>query len=64
MSKIRDMWDLTYDELVNKVNWPSWDELRNSTLVVLVASLIFAILIYLIDSGFGFTTKTFYQFFK
>ena len=29
------------DELVNKVSWPTWSELRESTWIVIVASLLF-----------------------
>lgn len=42
----------SYDELVNKVTWPSWDELRSSTIIVLIATLIFAVAIYAMDLGF------------
>ena len=26
-----------YDELLHKVSWPSWDELQQTTIIVLVA---------------------------
>ena len=29
----------SYDELVNKVSWPSWSELQSSSIVVAIASL-------------------------
>ena len=41
------------DELVNKVSWPTWEELTESTIIVLVASIIFALVIWLMDSVFG-----------
>ena len=50
------------DELMNKVSWPSWDELRTSTLIVLVAALIFGVIIYAIDTTFGFVSNMFYKF--
>lgn len=43
----------TYDELVNKVSWPTWKELQNSVVVVSVASLIIALIVYLMDAAFG-----------
>jgi preprotein translocase subunit SecE len=43
----------SYDELVHKVTWPTWKELQNSALLVLVASLIFAFVIFFIDFIFG-----------
>ena len=33
----------SYNELVHKVTWPTFAQLQNSTVVVMVASLIFAI---------------------
>ena len=33
----------SYNELVNKVAWPSFPQLQSSTVVVMVASAIFAI---------------------
>jgi len=50
------------DELLNKVSWPSWDELRTSTIIVLIASLIFGVIIYVIDTSVGFTSDMFYKF--
>ena len=41
----------SYNELVHKVSWPSRSELANSTVVVMVASIILAIVIWLIDLG-------------
>lgn len=38
-----------YNELVNKVTWPTWGELQESALVVLVASLIFAVVVLAMD---------------
>ncbi|QQS50271.1 MAG: preprotein translocase subunit SecE [Bacteroidota bacterium] len=42
----------TYNELINKVSWPSWDELQESAIVVMIASLIFALVIALMDVSF------------
>ena len=39
----------SYAELTKKVSWPSWDKLQNSAIVVMVASVIFALLIFGID---------------
>ena len=35
----------SYNELVNKVSWPSFSQLQSSTIVVMVASLLFAIVV-------------------
>ena len=39
----------SYNELVNKVTWPSWANLQSSTVLVLVASIILALVIFLMD---------------
>lgn len=41
------------DELLNKVSWPTWKELQSSSIIVLVASFIVALIIYAMDFSFG-----------
>ena len=41
-----------YKELVEKVSWPSFAQLQSSTIVVMVASLIFAIIVLAMDMSF------------
>jgi len=41
-----------YKELVHKVTWPTWSELQNSALVVMVASLIIALIVLVMDVAF------------
>jgi preprotein translocase subunit SecE len=43
----------SYDELVHKVTWPSWKQLQSSSILVLVASVIIALIIFLMDYIFG-----------
>ena len=52
-----------YDEMVNKVTWPKFSFLQNSAVLVLVASLIFALFIGAVDRGFENTMKWFYDLF-
>jgi len=42
----------SYNELVHKVTWPTVKELQNSALVVMVASLIFAMIVFAMDISF------------
>ena len=42
----------SYKELVEKVSWPSFSSLQSSTLVVMVASLIFALIVLAMDMSF------------
>lgn len=41
-----------YDELIHKVTWPTWKELQSSALVVMVASLIISLLVFVMDLFF------------
>lgn len=41
-----------YNELVNKVSWPSRPELFSSSVVVMVASVIIASVIFVMDFAF------------
>ena len=43
----------SFDELINKVTWPTWEELQNSAVVVAIASLIIALIIFIMDFFFG-----------
>ena len=54
----------SYDELVNKVSWPSWSELQSSTIVVAIATIIIALIIYIMDSAFSNVLNVFYSFFS
>jgi preprotein translocase subunit SecE len=53
----------SYTELVQKVSWPTWSELRGSAVVVLVASFIIALLIFAIDLIFRGAMRGVYSFF-
>jgi preprotein translocase subunit SecE len=54
----------SYDELMNKVSWPSWSELQSSSIVVAIASAIIALIIYVMDSAFSSVMNLFYSFFS
>jgi len=43
----------SYNELVNKVTWPAWSELQNSAIVVMIASFIISVIIYMMDISFS-----------
>jgi preprotein translocase subunit SecE len=61
MSKILTFVRESYQELVHKVSWPKYNELQNSSVLVLVASLIFALLIGVIDLAFENALSWFYN---
>ncbi len=43
----------SFTELVHKVTWPTWNELQNSAVLVMVATLIIAIIVAAMDAGFS-----------
>ena len=47
----------SYDELVHKVSWSTRKELSNSAVVVLYASLLIALVVFLMDSVFQFVME-------
>lgn len=53
----------SYDELKHKVSWPTWNELQNSAVVVSIASLIIAVVVYLMDVSFSTLVEQFYKLF-
>ncbi len=61
MAKIIESIKDSYNEMVHKVTWPKYGELQNSSILVLVASLIFALLIWVIDLGFQNGIDWFYE---
>jgi preprotein translocase subunit SecE len=59
--KIQNYVRESYDELVHKVSWPTWNELQNSAIVVSVASLIIALIVYAMDFSFHNLLQLFYK---
>ena len=39
----------SYNELLNKVTWPTWSSLLGSSRLVMVASIIITLIIFLMD---------------
>lgn len=52
----------SFEELTQQVSWPSWSELQNSSIVVAVASVIIALLVYLMDSSLSKLLNAFYHY--
>lgn len=51
----------SYNELVNKVSWTSPAQLQSSTIVVMVASAIFAVVVLAMDITFENVMGFIYQ---
>jgi len=63
MKKITEYFKESWLELSEKVSWPTWSELQESTIVVMVASLIIAIVIMTMDFTFNGVMGLFYKMF-
>ena len=60
MDKIKLYLRESYNELVHKVTWPTWTMLQSNTILVIVASIIFALLILGMDGVSKFATDKIY----
>jgi preprotein translocase subunit SecE len=63
MNKIKTLLQEYSDELLYKVQWPALPDLQNSTITVLVASLLIAIVIFVVDIGFSTVLNFLYGIF-
>jgi preprotein translocase subunit SecE len=61
MNKIRAYFDEVYDELVNKVTWPTWAELQESAIIVMIATVIFAVIVFAMDTAFRYGMEFIYM---
>jgi len=52
-----------YKELTQKVTWPKWSELQSSAVIVMVASAIIAIVVFVLDFAFSGLMKAVYGLF-
>ncbi len=46
--------------MTKKVSWPTWDKLQNSAILVMVASVIFALVIFAMDKVIEVVMKFIY----
>ncbi len=51
----------SYTELVQKVSWPTMNQLSNSAVIVMTASLIFALVVLVMDLAFENLMKAIYS---
>ena len=51
MKKIVTYFKESYDELVHKVSWPTYAELTSSAVAVLYASLLIALVVFVMDTS-------------
>ena len=61
MNKIANYFKESYKELTEKVTWPNWEELQQSTMIVLVSTLVITAIISLMDFAAGGALKFVYN---
>jgi preprotein translocase subunit SecE len=64
IERIRTSLRLTWEELIYKVTWPGWDDLQSSAIVVLVASLLIAMVVFGMDTVSENVSRFVYKFFE
>ncbi|MBP9213123.1 MAG: preprotein translocase subunit SecE [Chitinophagaceae bacterium] len=64
MNKISTYFKDSYRELVEKVTWPTWMQLQQSTVIVLIATVIITLLVGIMDLGSNQLLKLIYSLFK
>ncbi|MFN4974556.1 MAG: preprotein translocase subunit SecE [Bacteroidota bacterium] len=64
MNKIANYFRESYLELQEKVTWPSWNNLQQSTMIVLVATIIITAMVSLMDFASNQLLKLVYSLFK
>ena len=64
MNKISTYFRESYVELTEKVTWPSWLQLQQSTVIVLIATIIITALVWIMDFAAQNLLRLIYSLFK
>lgn len=64
MNKISIYFKESYHELLEKVTWPTWAQLQQSTAIVLAATILIMSLVWLMDLGSNQLLKLIYSLFQ
>jgi preprotein translocase subunit SecE len=63
MNKVSNYFRDSYHELLEKVTWPTWTQLQQSTMIVLGATLVTTAIVWVMDfvasGGLNFIYKLF-----
>ena len=63
MNKAGTYFSESYKELVEKVTWPTWAQLQQSTIIVLIATLLITAIVLVMDAASSQVLKFIYNFF-
>ncbi len=64
MNKVSTYIRESYRELLEKVTWPTWMQLQQSTAIVLVSTLLIMLMVWVMDSLSNQLLQLIYSFFK
>jgi preprotein translocase subunit SecE len=64
MNKFTDFLKESYQELTERVSWPKWDQLTQSTVIVLGATVFITLLVGIMDFVANNSMKFIYSLFK
>jgi preprotein translocase subunit SecE len=63
MSEISNYFRDSYKELMEKVSWPTWAQLQQSTMIVLVATIVITAMVWVMDFAAGNALRFIYKLF-
>ena len=63
MNKVTTYFRESYKELLEKVSWPTWTQLQQSTVIVLVATLVITTIVWAMDMIAQSVLHLIYSFF-
>ena len=63
MTKVTNYFRESYRELLEKVSWPTWSQLQQSTVIVLVATILITAIVWVMDLLAQAGLKFIYQLF-
>ncbi len=64
MNKFTDFVKESFVEMTEKVSWPKWDQLTQSTMIVLGATLFITLIVGIMDFVANGSMKFIYSLFK
>jgi preprotein translocase subunit SecE len=63
MNKVSTYFKDSYKELIEKVSWPTWAQLQQSTMIVLAATLLITAMVWVMDTVISKVLELIYSIF-
>ncbi|RTL59823.1 MAG: preprotein translocase subunit SecE [Sphingobacteriales bacterium] len=63
MNKVSTYFKDSYKELIEKVSWPTWAQLQQSTMIVLAATLLITAMVWVMDTAIAKILELIYSIF-